>query len=318
MTAHPAARRRPSAPPRRRRQRGAALLTAMLIITMTTMLAAALQADYALYARRTERMLHSEQALQYALGAESWAMDILATDARDSQIDHRNEVWATALPALPIDGGVIEGALEDLQGRFNLNNLAGNDGGVDERALRQFERLLTAVGLDPALAVRAGDYIDANREEFFPNGAEDDYYTGLEPPYRPANTALTTPTELLAVAGFDAAAWRALRPYVTALPPGTTVNLNTASPPVLQSLGENVGPSEALGIFEQAATLPYEDIANVPGLDGEDVAAVAVNSSWFRLTVRVTVGSTLFTMYSLLERDANASVWPRFRTFYTE
>jgi general secretion pathway protein K len=298
--------------------RGAALITAMLVVTIVTMLVSSMLWDTNLTIRRAENILFSEQALQYALGAESWAMDILATDLRDTQVDHRNEVWATALPPLPIEGGAIEGVLEDMQGRFNLNNLVGDNGAQAEAAVEQFQRLLVAVGLDPALSTAVVDWIDGDTEELFPDGAEDDFYTGREPAYRPANVILSSPTELLAMGQFDVAAWRVLRPHVTALPPGTAINPNTATPAVLQSLSDTISPSEAAGLYEQASTAPFEDLAELTGRLGEGAAAVTVNSNYFRLQVRVSLGATLFTMFSLLERDQQGNVWPRFRTFYTE
>lgn len=303
-----------------RQQRGAALLTAVLIAALAAVLMVALTENYQLQFRRTSALVVSEVAMQYALGAESWAHDILRQDRTDTNFDNRLEAWATALPPLPIENGAIEGALEDLHGRFNLNNLADGERGVNESAVAQFQRLLLALELDPALAVAAADWIDTNQEETFPDGAEDDFYTGQEPAYRTANLAITNPSELLAIGTFDVSAWRALRPYVTALPPGTQINPNTALPVVLQSLSENVSPSDAQGFFEQAGITPYEDTADATqqlALD-EGGELLTVNSNYFRLVVRVTVGATLFTMYSLLERDNQGLVWTRFRTFHTE
>jgi general secretion pathway protein K len=300
---------------------GVALITAMLIITIVTVLVSSMLWDANLTIRRAQNILFSDQALQYALGAESWAQDILRTDLEQqgqTAVDHRNEAWATALPALPIEGGAIEGVLEDMQGRFNLNNLIGTEGGPDETALEQFRRLLLALGLDPALASGAADWVDANNEEFFPDGAEDNFYTSRQPPYRPANLPLSSPTELLAIGQFDAQSWRTLRPYVTALPSGTSINVNTAQPPVLQSLSENISPSEAAGIFEQASAVPFQDLSDLSNLLGQEAGPADVSSRYFRLQVRVTLGATLFVMYSLLERDQQGIVWTRFRTFYTE
>lgn len=329
-------------PCQRREQRGAALLTAVLIAALATVVMVGLTDAYQLHFRRTTVLVSSEVAMQYALGAESWAHDILRQDLQDTQSDHRLEGWASSLPPLPIDNGLIEGTIEDMHGRFNLNNLAGGQqqqqgqqgvgGGlqqatqgqeqnIDETAVAQFQRLLRALEIDPALAYAAADWIDSNQEVAFPDGAEDDFYTGQEPAYRTANLAITNPSELLAIGTFDVGAWRALRPFVTALPAGTAINPNTASPVVLQSLSENISPSDAQGIFEQAGVTPYEnldDLSQQIGLEGGGAASVTINSNYFRLIVRVTVGATLFTMYSLLERDNQGQVWTRFRTFHTE
>ncbi len=311
---------------RRQYERGAALLTAILIAALAAVLMVALTEAYQLHFRRTTVMVSSEVAMQYALGAESWAQDILRQDLEDTETDNRQEAWASSLPPLPIENGAIEGVLEDLHGRFNLNNLtsAGSQQqdagqGVENKALAQFQRLLVALELDPALAVAAADWIDEDQDPAFPDGAEDDFYTGQEPPYRTANLAITNATELLAMGTFDVAAWRALRPYVTALPPGTLINPNTAPPLVLHALDESISPTDAQGYFEEAAITPYEntgDFSERTGLQ-VDETSITVNSTYFRLIVRVTIGATLFTMYSLIERN-DQGVWTRFRSFHTE
>src|SRR5690606_30105713 len=150
------------------------------------------------------------------------------------EYDHLGEDWATALQPLPIEGGTIAGRLEDLQGRFNLNNLLEPHGPV------QFQRLLRLLDLDPELAHVVVDWLDSDTNPAFPVGAEDDYYTRSTPPYFAANTAITTPSELMAMQGFDRESYNALAPYVAALPRGTDINVNTASNVVLASLSDNI------------------------------------------------------------------------------
>lgn len=97
---------RPAAEPRRAsRQHGAALVTALLIVTFVSVIASSMLWGANLDRRRAEVMLFTDQAFEYALGAEAWAVDILREDLQESQIDFPAEPWATALPPLPIDGG---------------------------------------------------------------------------------------------------------------------------------------------------------------------------------------------------------------------
>ena len=136
----------------RSRQRGVAVITAMLVVAIATMLAVNLMWDATLDQRRTLAALSADQGLMFLQGAEAWAGDILRQDLVDSpEADHLGEEWAVELPPLPVEGGVITGRLEDLQGRFNLNNLVDNTGREDALAVAQFERLLALVGLDPQL-----------------------------------------------------------------------------------------------------------------------------------------------------------------------
>ena len=134
----------------RERQRGVAVLTAMLVVAIGTIIAVNLMWEATLDLRRTESALAADQGLMYMQGAEAWAADILRQDQVDSpNSDNLSEQWATELPPLPVDGGTIVGKLEDLQGRFNLNNLIKPDGTQNDLARRQFERLLGLLNLDP-------------------------------------------------------------------------------------------------------------------------------------------------------------------------
>ena len=129
-----------------RRSRGVALITALLITALTGSLAAGLAWENALDVRRTMILLFHEQGMQVALGAESWIRNILRDDSIDSKTDHLGELWASELPGLPVDNDSVQGAVigkvEDLQGRFNVNNLIDQNDEVDEDVLEQFQRLL--------------------------------------------------------------------------------------------------------------------------------------------------------------------------------
>ena len=67
--------------------------------------------------------MHQNQAYFLALSAESWAKQLLDEDADESAFDHYNELWSQAIPAMPVDGGLINGCISDMQSRFNLNSL---------------------------------------------------------------------------------------------------------------------------------------------------------------------------------------------------
>lgn len=302
-----------------RRARGAALITALLIVTFVSVLASSMLWSSNLDRRRSEVMLFTDQGFAYALGAEAWAADILRQDLQKSQVDWLGEDWAVALPPLPIDGGYIEGIVEDMQGRFNLNNLVDASGMINQPAVEQFERLLSSLDLDPRLATVVVDWLDIDVEPGFPDGAEDDAYTELTPPYRAPNVPITSPSELLSIHGFDRAAYEALKPYVTALPPGTPLNVNTTTVPVLQAVAAGLGTNEAQTILDEAHQAGLQDLAALgEAMPHEALSDLSVSSGYFRVTVRVSIGTTMFTMYSLLERDAQGAIWTRFRTFGTE
>lgn len=303
------------------RQRGVALLLAMLVVTVGTILAVNLLWQSTLDRRRAAAALATDQAMMYALGAEAWASDILREDlAESADSDDLSEAWATDIPPLPIEGGFIVGRIEDLQGRFNLNNLITPEGEEDELMREQFERLLTVLDLDPLLAGAVVDWLDPDSEIRFPNGGEDETYASADPQYRTANTMITSPSELMAVAGFDQETYAQLAPYVTALPIGTTLNVNTASEPVLASLSDDIDLSLAASLVAERNGGAFPSVeTSFQGIVSEDMLPrIGGVSDHFLLTGTVTIGTTTLTMRSVLQRNQSGFTRALFRNFGVE
>jgi general secretion pathway protein K len=248
------------------------------------------------------------------------------------------QAWAQPTQPMPItpddnpEGepiGVLQGAIEDMQGRFNLNNLAhviSQNGQViqDPQPLQQFQRLLVAVGLEAKWAGIARDWIDADNQPGEPDGAEDSVYTSQTPPYRTGNWPMMSPSELMNMPGFGADRYRKIAPYVTALPTATAkINICTAPAPVLQSFAENLGSDytpELLASERKSGCFPdKQTFANVlgPTVAAQMQTVYSDSSTYFRLTTRVTLGTTEFTLYSLLWRTQGGKVTPLLRTFGT-
>lgn len=303
-----------------RSSQGVALITALLIMALIATLAYTLKWNNSLDIRRTAVMLNRDQAVQVALGAESWMQSILRQDFEESDTDHLGEIWASELPPLPIDGGEVFGEIIDLQGRFNVNNLIGADGEVDETALVQFQDLLIALGLDPRFAGIAGDWIDADQDSSFPDGAEDAIYTGITPPYRAANQQLSNANELAALEGMDRETMDTLLPHIVALPGNTKVNVNTATGPVLQSLSKDITAAEAEGLIAERADAGFAKIAESFSsyMEPDDISQrLAENSEFFQLRVIVRVDTVRITYYSILERRRDGDVTPILRSLGT-
>jgi len=300
---------------RKKSARGVALITAMLITAITGSLAAGLAWDNALDVRRTMVLLFHEQGAQVALGAESWIRNILRDDGVDSETDHLGELWASELPGLPVDNdsvqGAVTGKVEDLNGRFNVNNLLDSNSEIDEDVLEQFRRLLRILDLDPALAGMTADWIDADRNASFPDGAEDPIYTSLTPAYRTYNRALANITELSALQGMDKASFDTLQPHVTALPAGSLINVNTATAAVLASLGEGQGLDantvERLVSEREDSGFPdYAQTFSTLLTEQKMFEQTTDKSRYFQLKAVVQIDTVRVTYYSILFRDQNA------------
>jgi general secretion pathway protein K len=211
--------------------RGVALITALLILVIASTAAAYLMQQLNLSMRRSGNIINSNQAYLYALGAETLAIIGLNEDTKLNKIDSYEDIWAMEFDPFPVEDGAgyISVQVSDLQSRFNINNLIKN-GGLDTLSKERFERLLTLFNIDPEVSNAVIDWIDADINTLGIYGAEDDYYLGLEPPYRTANRPLSSISELRQVRGLDTAErFNELAQYLVALPEHTAINVNLAS-----------------------------------------------------------------------------------------
>lgn len=295
----------------RSRQRGVALITALLVVALATIAAVAMTREQGLAIRRAENLRNAEQAWQYALGLEAFARKRLREDqASGDRVDTRNEAWASPLPVMPVENGRLTGRLEDVDGRFNVNSLLGSE--APEIQMERFRRLLEILDLEPAVAPALADWLDPDIEARA-DGAEDYYYTGLAPAYRAGNRPLVDPSELRLVLGVDGEAWERLEPHVTALPSTeTTINVNTATEPVLRSLAEGISADQASALA-RAGRSGFSTVAEF--LDSEPLDDLAVEprglgveSRHFHALGVVQLGDDVFRFHSLIHRTPRGAM----------
>ena len=295
------------------RQRGVALITAIVVVAIATILAVRIGSRAALDLRRTAGLVALDQGWHVALGAEAWAIEALKEDWRNAsgpqKTDHLAEAWAQPLPPLPVDGGEVRGVLEDMQGRFNLNNLINAEHKPDDTNVRRFQQLLILVGAQPRWASLMADWID---DDTMPDGdgAEDGTYLGQSPPYRTANGLVVTTTELMALPGMTRDEFERIRPYVAALPPGTALNVCTAKAPVLTAFIESstdFSNEELLAANRREGC--YPDTTVLSDVLGDKWSSVeddfSENTNWFRALTAVRIGTSEFTLYSLINRNGS-------------
>jgi general secretion pathway protein K len=289
------------------RQRGVALVTALLVVSLVTVAAVAMATRQHIDVRLSANLIHGEQAYAYALAAEAWARVILRRDELQSNYDSLNEDWATALPPISVEGGQVSGKIEDLQGRFNINNLIGQDGKVSEADLAYFQRLLEILNLEPSLVNALLDWLDADIDVRFPDGAEDENYLLGPVPYRAANRPLVSTSELRLIKGFDQKAVQLLEPYVTALPQRTSINVNTASPAVLLALNKDLTAPDAEALIAGRGDTGYPTIQAFmaqQALAGRNVSEqVDVKTKYFLVHTDVIVGQGQVHLESVVMRD---------------
>jgi general secretion pathway protein K len=288
------------------KQRGIALITAVLVVAIAAIIATSMMSRQNFDTQRTANIIHRDQALAYALGAEYWAGVELSKDAQQNKYDHLQENWAYDLPPLPIEGGYINGKLQDLQGRFNLNSV------LDPLQAERFSRLCLAVNVDPDFIPALQDWIDGDTE-VRDNGAEDESYTRMDPPYRAANRFLADTSEVLLVRGVSVQEYNTLTFYVSALPAGSAINVNTASPLLIQSLTRDVTLPDAERIVGLREGAPYQDVdyfVEDEAFAGKEIKTdyLTVGSQYFLLTANVILGEAPLTLQSVLYRKPDGKI----------
>ena len=308
------------------RQRGIALITAMVLVAIAAVLATAIGFASAMSARRASTMFGADQSLLAGEGAEAMAAYVLKQSTTGSASLSLDQPWAQPYGPFELGEGVtLEFAqIEDQQGKFNINNLA-DGGATDPTSVQQFQQLLSLLGLETKWAGILADWIDVDNTPNSPDGAEDSVYLAQTPPYRAANMPVTSISELLAMPGFGRDRYNRLAPYITALPPPTSINICTASGVLLDALSgkteystdasalangrKNKGCFPTMAVFQTSVASQAQ--AQLAG-------RIGTTASYFRLRSIITIGTARFTLYSLLYSDRSGQIRPILRTFGTE
>ncbi|HET7547180.1 MAG TPA: type II secretion system minor pseudopilin GspK [Usitatibacter sp.] len=302
---------------RRARESGVAAITAVLIVAVAASAAAMMLAQQSATLDQALLVAARAQADEYAQAGVDWARGVLAEDARTGgAVDSLAEGWAQPIAALPVERAVVSGAIDDEQGKLNLNNLVvGNHRSEEDVAI--FGRLLASLGLPPQLADAVVDWIDRDGELTSGAGAEDPYYLALPRPYRAANQPMVQVEELYRVKGFDAATVAKLLPYVTALPSATRtpINANTASAELLAAVLPKVPRAAIEAKVAERVKKPFASAAEVSDwVRSVDPKASAggldVKSAFFTVRVQVAQDEVELGTEALLERTLAAGKPP--------
>ncbi len=338
------------------RQRGVVLIVVILAIVLMVTLLAIMIEDQHIFIRRLGNQNVAEQGYQYSQGLNAWAERVLNDDANRT-IDHLDEKWAKfgrpeeeseadsggdqsesfsldrsteraleeeeeedAIIDFGIDG--LEVSIDDLQGRFNLNNLAAKEPQVAAGQKRIFLNLLELLEVGEfderdRLHGALVDWIDEN-DLAGPNGFESGDYGGKRTPYFAADQKLSSIGELRFVEGFTQEVINKLRPYVAVLPvENARININTTSPEVLASLS-NATVSDVTSVtaflarrlepgFQGFSQIQDAETAiiGVSAINAQAVPGMMqVNSQFFQINAKISLGARVFCTESLVLRES--------------
>ena len=323
---------------RAHRQRGMALVIVLLLLALLTTITVEVLFRQDRFLTRADNLLQWDKRYQYAMAAEVVAQQGLVDDLQDDQNNNAlvddcvEEQWAVQLPPTPYEDAMLSASVQDLQGRFNLNWLITAQGDTFVRDPEAIDRLTRLIELTfpqetdaSRLANEMADWLDSNNIVDGVEGAEDADYRNRRTPNMPA----AHESEMRALLSFqvanqpeDSMVWG----LFTALPLGTTLNVNTAPPQVLDAvLGGVAGTGVAEAIVKAREEEPITNVSDLMqlaplstmGADEKQAVSdlLGVSSEYFQVMVDVEVDGQLSRLVSRLRRrtgnDASTDVFSR-------
>jgi general secretion pathway protein K len=288
-----------------KRQRGVVIVVALFIVALVATISYVMMARLDRDTERTSLLLRDVQAEFYAQGSIAWAIAQLHSDWENQKQNQLIDATPIISPVTEVNGYKIMSTIYDMQGRFNLNNL--NQGNGETQT--DFMRLLRVV--EPDLSDQnAQDIARAVLAWVSPMGQQGDeskYYSELSLPYRAAHRPMISISELRLVKGITPQLFNALRPYVTALPNTTLLNVQSAAAPVFVILSKTMTLDAGRSVEELRAKTPIVSTRQFLNLDvvkNHQVAAnkIIVTSSYFLVETHVEIEKQRVVLYTLLER----------------
>ena len=321
----------------RTRQYGVALVAALILMTSIVFILGNIFYRHQISVAQSTLIMHQNQAYFLALSAESWAKQLLDEDGDESSFDHNNELWSQAIPAMPVDGGLINGCISDMQSRFNLNSLVKYTNATQLTSVINSENnnhatvwnnilRLKEIPPDQSRLETIIDWIDKDSSTIGTSGAEQEIYESMRPPRMIADSQIVQPSELAEVMGYNLVEVQQLMPVITALPVALktkpnqiepyAININTAADELLLAMGGdfdmifkdaviNNRPFEQMQDFygKLAFELGYPE-DNIKQRWPEDLIAIA--TQFFELYLEVTLGEARIEVRSIIMRRCNA------------
>ena len=281
-------------------QRGVAVIGALVVVAAVAVTSAMLLDQQSTMVRALEVERDRQQAQWILRAGLDWARLTLLNDARRSAVTRSDGLWAQPITGLQMNiprsarMAIFSGYIEDEQSKFNLNDLA-IDGKIQAAQVSRLGRLLhltnTATGKEQSLAQLVAD----TQSSQGPRGSR---------------VFARSANEILTRLGLTPDQINVLRSYVTLLPRGTALNINTASPEILSATISSLDVLRArdvvrqrnrgqwfssVGEFLNRLSLPVREFGGHLGID----------SQWFMVTGATQLDNASLQMQALLYRPKN-------------
>ena len=302
-------------------QKGLALVSVLFITALVVTIITAISHRQTLDIQLTGNLVFRTQAFQFAKGAEVFAAEMLYRDYEEDGagklVDGPEDLWVQYGAVLPMDDGVIEVELWDLQGLYNVNNLVDGNYKIIPDQLDYLTQLISKIAdtnastIPTEVAQSIADWIDED-DSATGLGSEEGDYLIKSPAYRTSNFLMSDSDELNLIEGVDHLVFAQISPFLTALPETTKINVNLAPKEVLMAIDSKIQESDIDDLIatREEKDNAYKDVGTFlahqafAGLNPQpEKSLFSVHTNYFLLKSRVTLGDRVVQMYSVLFRD---------------
>ncbi|MBA2711126.1 MAG: type II secretion system minor pseudopilin GspK [Tatlockia sp.] len=289
-----------------RKSKGSALISALFIMTLVAIAATAMSSRLQLDIYRTRLSIASDKLYLASQVIQFWGLSELANPNQPfARADKMAKVLDFPAKLQNIYPDIkIKGALFDLQARFNLNNV------YDKNFINSFQEFLknAAKKLDQPQRVSLSMSLHNWLSPYQPGQDEIThlaYYLKQKPPYYPAQQLMQNHSEFRLLMGVNGNLYQSLKPLIIALPEQTAININTASKPVLMSLGLGLKEEQVKEIIEARGKKGISDLAKLSQLLQKfNIRAeqLTIESQYFLAVANLNSEDLSLTSYTILKR----------------
>jgi general secretion pathway protein K len=288
---------------------GSALISALFIMTLVAIAATAMSVRLQQDIYRAQMNIDSDKLYLASQAVTEWAMnEISGKKSRFTALDSEGKVREFPQHLEHIYPGVtIKGELFDLQAKFNINNIQNKKFRISFYNLLENSHAIQEENQRKSIFDATIQWI----EEYKPGRGKDkllSWYLKQKPPYYPGYQPMQNISEFRLVYGVTAPVYRALLPYLTALPEVTPVNIKTAPLALLMSLGNGLSEAQAMELMQVRSEKKFNSEVNeiIKKLDLPK-EQITTESNYFLSVATTSLHDHQLTVYTVIKCAKNQS-----------
>ncbi|SBT16544.1 Putative type II secretion system protein K [Marinomonas gallaica] len=294
-------------------QNGVVLLVALMVFAVVATLSIQVlnyvEQSVAVVSRVQSDITVRHRLLAGEAWASTWLVQQLHASDRLTSPD-TSRPWHLASREFVLQDVPIQVDMIDRQACINLNDLAdaNRTKAVQDRLLR----LSSELSLSDEWVYLVKDWVDNDQVLSAAFSHEDEYYAGLQPAYRTADSPLADISELRLLP-VPEQTWLRMMPYVCVLPQDSAININRLTPPLLRAYFPELTERKLQALEARIASAGFssvEELINWPILADQALQTQdwCVQSSTFEVLITLKDGSHQRYLRTVLRQDEETDI----------